>query len=813
MHGRAGWRSVARLAFRDLRAAPRRAAGLLALFLLAVTLLAGVSLAARAAASALRAESRAWLGGDFALTTGEPLDPASLARLHAIPGSRVTLVLLALSAASSAAAADPIPAVVQAVDPTSYPLYGRLQLDPPGALAPDALALSPELLAQLGIRVGDSIELAGVSFRAAAVIQAQSDRFSAATGLPHRVLLSHAAYERSGLARRGGQARYRFLVRLDPAADAAAARRTLESLAPEASVAGHRDAGRQSAQAVLLATSYFRAAALLALLFGAAGAALSLRRQIEMRLDAIAILRALGASRRRIAAVFALQAILLLLAALTCGIPLSLALAHGLLAAAAAHLALPAGTFGVPALDLRALGEAAAAAMLAMLPGVVLAWRAAALRPGPLGLHAAGLLPLADSELSLALAAAVLPAAALSGSWTAAAFAALLLLAGAAMSAGAAGVLVLLRRAAPALRRAPLALRHGLANLHRPAHRAPFLIAALGCGVALILTTALSAAAVTRLMVRNFPAGRADLAVVNFDAAQRDAVRGVIESLPDVLRPVEIVTQARVRLTAVNGAPPAHGDPASGDGWYISGCRDGLGAGAVVAQGVAAALGLAPGDTLAFAARDRTLVVQVAAIEAMPPLESFWYSLTLDCRGLRPESLFHQALVRVPPGAAEHVRATLQRRLPAFAVIGEPEVAAALLALGRQAFTLARAVALLAAGLGVAALCAFVFTSQTHRAREAALLAALGARPAQLRNLMAVELAAIGFLAGALGAAGAAVLTGVAVFSITGRLEFLLGWRILAAAPLLTALLTVAAGWWPLQSVLRVRPLAALRGE
>lgn len=813
MHRRAGWRSVARLAFRDLRAAPRRAAGLLGLFLLSVTLLAGVSLAARAAGFALRTESRAWLGGDLALTTGEPLDPASLARLHAIPDSQVTLVLLALTAASSAAAADPVPTVVQAVDPASYPLYGRLELDPPGSLAPDALAASPELLAQLGIRVGDNLELAGVPFRAAAVIRAQSDRFSGATGLPHRVLLSHAAYERSGLARRGGQTRYRFLLRLQPAAGAAAVRRTLESLAPEAGVASHGDASRQSAEAVVLATSYFRAAALLALLLGAAGAALGLRRQIEIRLDVIAILRVLGASRLQVAAVFALQAVLLLLAALACGIPLSLALARGLLAAAEVQLALPAGTLGVPVLDPRALGETAAAAALAVLPGLALAWRAAAIRPGPLGLRAAGLLPLPDSELALALAAALLPAAALTGSWPAAAFALLLLVTGAAMSAGAVGLLAQVHRAAPALRRRPLAVRHGLANLHRPAHRAPFLIAALGCGVALVLTTALSAAAVTRLLVRSFPAGRADLAVVNFDAAQRDAVRRAIESLPEVLRPVEIVTQARVRLTAVSGASPARRDPASGDGWYIAGCRDGLGSGAVVGESVARALGLAPGDTLTFAARDRTLAVQVAGVEAMPPLESFWYSLTLDCRGLRPESLFHQALVRVTPGAADRVRAALQRRLPAFAVIGEPEVTGAMLALGRQAFTLARAVALLAAGLGVAALFAFVFASQAHRTREAALLAALGARPAQLSDIAAVELAATGFLAGALGAAGSVVLTGIAVFYIAGRVEPLLDWQILAAAPLLTALLTVAAGWWPLQRVLRARPLAALRAE
>jgi predicted lysophospholipase L1 biosynthesis ABC-type transport system permease subunit len=356
-------------------------------------------------------------------------------------------------------------------------------------------------------------------------------------------------------------------------------------------------------------------------------------------------------------------------------------------------------------------------------------------------------------------------------------------------------------------------VRHGLGNLGRAAHRPVLLTAALAAGCALILTTALSAGAVTRLLVRDLPGGRADLAVVNFEDAQRQAVRAAIEAHPEVLRPVEFVSQARLRLAAVNGAPPVRRDDAAAEGWYVAGCRAAPGAEAIVAEPVAAALGLRIRDRLEFAARRRHLAVTLAAIRPMPPLESFWNSLTVDCRTLDPDSLFHQALIRVRPGAADRVRRDLQRRFPALAVVGAAEAEAAVTALSRQAFVLVRALAMLCAALGLPVLFAFAFASQSYRAREAALLAALGARPAQLRTAAAVELAAIGLLAGLLGWCGSGVLSGAFLYRILVRWEWLPGWPVALLAPPAAAALVLASGWLPLQRLFRARPLAALREE
>jgi putative ABC transport system permease protein len=102
---------------------------------------------------------------------------------------------------------------------------------------------------------------------------------------------------------------------------------------------------------------------------------------------------------------------------------------------------------------------------------------------------------------------------------------------------------------------------------------------------------------------------------------------------------------------------------------------------------------------------------------------------------------------------------------------------------------------------------------ETTRGREIAILKALGARPAQVRNALLAEFAWLGALAGASGGVmGSAFAT--LLLSVVFR-KAVLAWdpRVFAGAILLGTLTAVGAGWTSSARMVRQKPLVILRDE
>ena len=114
----------------------------------------------------------------------------------------------------------------------------------------------------------------------------------------------------------------------------------------------------------------------------------------------------------------------------------------------------------------------------------------------------------------------------------------------------------------------------------------------------------------------------------------------------------------------------------------------------------------------------------------------------------------------------------------------------------------------LAAGLVV--LFAAVTATREERAREFAVMRAVGARASLLRQVQRAELIGVGLLAGFLASAVASVV-GWAL----ARYAFGFAWNASLAVPLLGALagavLALAAGWWGLREVLSRPVVSTLR--
>ena len=107
---------------------------------------------------------------------------------------------------------------------------------------------------------------------------------------------------------------------------------------------------------------------------------------------------------------------------------------------------------------------------------------------------------------------------------------------------------------------------------------------------------------------------------------------------------------------------------------------------------------------------------------------------------------------------------------------------------------------------GVVVLFAAVTATREERAREYAIMRAVGAQARLLRQVQRAELAGVGLLAGFL-----ASCVAVAVGWALARFVFDFTWTAPLWVPLAGALLALAAGWWGLRGVLRRPVMATLR--
>ena len=813
------WRIAARLAWRDLRSSPARAAFLAATIALGVASVGGVRGADAAAREVLSRDVRMWLGGDICVNTGEAIDEGRAAALDGwrAEGIDWTPVTWLLSMASSSQSPDAGYLAIMAIDPGKYPFYGAPTLAPRlslrQALTPDSAVISEAAVRRFQAGVGDSIRIGGQWFRIAAIVRAEPERFGSVFGWGPRAILSEAGLERIAAARAANAPLHRILVRLPRGADLAAARNRLQELVPEGAVADYRDAAGPAIAKAELVLSFCAVVAFLALAMSAMGVAVTVRQALEQRMETLAVMRMLGARGWQMAAFFGFETAWLAAAGLAAGTPLGWWMRRSLLWLGGKY---------VPFLDAArggdwALAEIAIAAGAMIFP-MVLQPVAAIRKLRPLRVLRR------DIETRGAALAGwrqtFLPALAAGAAWLAVAVrmlhsvatAALLLGALAVASCAAAGLaaggLGCLRWWAG--RSGWRMMKMGVDRLEGGRRRSAIMIVSLAIGLMLIAGTYETAGAVARAATAALPYGDANLLVGNFQDEHREQVRRYLSAQPGT-EAVKMIAMAGLRLADIDGKPAT-------ERLYLVECDQSAGTGRLpmrvtVADDLAARLGLRAGSRLTFQARERTIPAVVAAIHRSLGEERFWYTFKLESAGLDLPNRYDEAVVTVRPDRLEAVRDAVGARFPTLAAITAEELRATIGGVFADGMMLIRLVAGYAIAGGLCVLLAMVAASRAGRLREMGILAVLGARPRTIAGIYTVEFAAIGLLAGAIGGLLACGFGVVLTSALFRRLEIALEWRGIAGAVVAAPLVTIAAGWLPAWRLLRRKPLEALRRE
>jgi len=838
------WRLAVRQMLRDFRA------GELRLLLVAVTLAVGaltaVSFFADRLESGLARDARQLLGGDAIVASDQPAPQefAAKARELGLETATTTGFPSMARAPDERGGATRLVAV-KAVS-HDYPLRGQLRVND-GPDTPDVdIAQAPQpgtvwvdrpLLDALVLQVGDELLLGDASLRIAHMIVYEPDRGTGFTTFAPRVLFNDADLPATALIQPASRVSHRLAV-ASPTEDDATVRRFVQwaqAHIEREHLRGMRveslESGRPEMEQTLdRAEKFLELVALLAALLSAVAVGIASRDFAERHLDDCAMLRVLGQSQRSIATQYLIEFALLGVLASVAGVALGYAVHYvfvwllgDLVGAVLPAASLWPALFGLGVGMTLLLGFGLPPVMqLARVPALrVIRRDVGSLAPASLAVLAAGTLGFAalllavSSDLKLGLiavggfAAAVLVFAALS--WVA---------------------VQVLRRAVPESR-APrwlvLATRQIAA---RPAF-AVLQVSALSVGLLALVLLVLLRTDLISSWRQATPPDAPDRFVINVQPYQADEFR---QSLHDAgVSQYDWYPMIRGRLVAINGRPVAAEDYEDdraqrlverefnlshaaqmpqhnliSAGRWVADEAGGLS----VEDGLAQTLGLKLGDMLRF---DMGGLVTEGRITSLRSVD--WSSMRVNFFVMFTTAqmdanvpVSYIAAFRAPkaqPGAPSF-DSRLSREFPNITNV---DVSASIAQIQRVLDQVIRAVEFLfgfTLATGLVVLFAAVSATRESRAREFAVMRAMGASGRLLRQVQRAELLGVGALAGLL-ASFAAMAVGWAL----ARYVFAFNWAPSPLVPLAGvaagALLALAAGWWSLREVVRRPVIETLR--
>ena len=829
---RLGWRTL----WRDWRA------GELRLLVLAVTLavaaLTAVGFFADRLKGGLQRDATQLLGGDAVVASDNATPAALIARAKALGlQSAGTLSFPTMGRAPDAQGGASRLVALKAVEP-GYPLRGSLKVAAqPGAAeqatrdipARGEVWVDAPLLDALGLAVGDTLLLGDAGLKIARTIVLEPDRGAGFMAFAPRVMIHMDDLQATALVQPASRLTYRFAVAGSPApvkqftewATAEVKRADLRGVRVESLESG-RPEMRQTLER---AEKFLSLVALLAALLSAVAVALAARGFAASHLDDCAMLRVLGLSQRTIAWSYALEFVLIGLFASALGVLIGFSVHYVFVAllAGLVETSLPAAGLqpvafglGMGLTLLLAFGLPPVLQLAQVPPLRVIRRDVGGLKPASalvLGLGVAGfsaLLVAASSDLRLGLiavggfAGAVLLFAALS--WVAV------------------RLLHRLVNEVTAPRWLVLATRQISA---RPAY-AVVQVSSLAVGLLALVLLVLLRTDLISSWRQATPPDAPNRFVINIMPDQGPAFRQFLQD-KGVGR-YDWYPMIRGRLVAVNGKPvspddftedrarrlverefnishtatrPAHNEVVQGR-WTPDE------AGAIsVESGVADTLGLKLGDVMQF---DMGGVQSEARITSLRKVD--WSSMRANFFVIYPvDTLADLPATYLAAFQAPLVKGfdnTLTREFPNATNV---DLSQSLTQVQRVLDQVIRAVEFLFAftlAAGLVVLFAAVTATREERAREFAIMRAMGARASLLRQVQRSELVGVGLLAGFL-----ASCVAVAVGWALARYVFDFAWTAALWVPLAGALagavLALAAGWWGLRDVLNRPVVETLR--
>ncbi len=824
---RLGWRSL----WRDLRSGELRL--LIVAVTLAVASLTAVGFFADRLKGGLQRDALQLLGGDAVLRSDNPTPAVFIEKARSLGLDVVQTMTFPTMGRASEAQGGATKLVSLKVVEAGYPLRGKLRLaDQPGGpeTVVQAVPLPGEawveagVLDAIGLKLGDTLLLGDAQLRLAKIIVNEPDRGAGFMSFSPRIMINRADVDATGLVQPASRLTYRMAIAGEKApvkSFVTWAEKELENREVRGAQLDSLQGGRpELGQTLARAEKFLNLVALLAALLSAVAVALAARGFAANHLDDCAMLRVLGVSQRTIALSYAFEFILIGLLASGLGVAAGFSVHYVFVAllAGLVNAALPAATvwpvlfgMGMGLTLLLAFGLPPVLQLAQVPPLRVIRRDVGGLKPasvGVLGLGVVGfatLLLAASSDLKLGLIAV--------GGFAGAVvvFASLSWLAVKALRASV--------NETTAPRWLVLATRQISA---RPAYTV-VQVSALAVGLLALVLLVLLRTDLISSWRQATPKDAPNRFVINVMPDQGDAFTQALRD--GGVQKFDWFPMIRGRLVAINGQevlPEQYDDdrakrlidrefnlsnsavkPEQNE--VVAGRWVEEEPGAVsVEEGIAETLGLKLGDSLKFDIGGVPVESKITSLRKVD-----WGSMRANFFVMYPVQLLpdvpttYMSAFKAPDTAG--FDNALVRSFPNITTV---DMTATIAQVQRVLDQVIRAVEFLFAftlAAGLVVLFAAVTATREERAREFAIMRAVGAKSSLLRQVQRAELLGVGLLAGFL-----ASLVATAVGWALAKYVFEFAWTVSLWVPLFGsisgALLAWAAGWWGLRDILR-RPV------
>ena len=864
------------MALREIRASWRR----LLFFFVSVAIGVGAIVALRSMIQTVRAsltrESRALIAGDVAIGTNRPWTPDLRAdlekRLSSAPIiARQDTIEAATMVRPPDGTGAPVARMVELRGvQDGFPFYGQVMLQDGRAFSHALLAdhgalVRPELLAQLGLSVGDPLLIGGIPFTIRGVIAQEPGRRVGAFTFGSRVMIDYDDLRATGLLSFGSRANYQILLKMNESGVAslvADLRRDFRSRFVNAR--SFRSTEDQIGDDLQRAENYLSLVGFVILVLGGIGVWSVTRVFVRQKIRSVAILKCVGATTRQVLAAYVLQVVFLGLA----GSALGVVLARAALAAVPASMGAALGASRYT-LTGSAVWQGVSVGLLVSLlfslvpllevrrvkPLLLLRGGTTAGLTGPAGYPpwwtAAGVRArLAAMDWTQAGAAVLVGVALVAvAGWQAAS-----LKVGGIVCGGFAGVALVLhivstvavRAVRPVARARWFPLRHAVLNLARPGNQTRVILLAVGIGSFFVIGVRSLQANLLQQFSLELSSGGADMFLIEILPTQVDAVRAFLDGRKAAgAEPPRMIPVMRARVTGVHGRNTTleSSDDVRRQGSlareYTITYRDHLEANEKVTGGAfwtgqPALPENAPvadvsieksihdrfridvGDTIRFDVLGRTIDARVSSVREVQWEDArsggFMFVFRPGPLARAPQTWIGILKAPEDPAARGRFQRDLVTRFPNVSAIDLREVLATVKTAVDNVTLAISIVGGIALVSGVLILAGAVAMTKFQRVYEAAILRTLGASTRMLGAMLALEYGGLGLLAGAVGAAGAIGLT----WAIS-RHVLDIPWRPAPGLALAGALMTTAlvgiVGVASSYDVLRKKPLGTLRAE
>jgi putative ABC transport system permease protein len=798
---------------------------------LGVAAIAIIGSLASAVQRGLDEQGQVLLGGDleFAFTQRQA-KPDELSYISSLGEVTTLTTMRAMAQSNGASTLVELKAVGK-----NYPLYGDLKI-----IGQQGVAVDPLLLARLHLKIGDNLKLGKTELTITGEIQSEPDRIADGIIFGPRLLLSQEALETTQLIQPGSLATWAYRVKLKNDSSLKSAKAIAEQAKEKFSQAGWRirttDKAAQGADDFIKRLGYFMTlVSVAALTIGGAGIANAVTAFVHRRQSSIATLKCLGLPNRDVLGICLTE----IMAVSVLGI--AIALAMGAAAPLIVQklfgtiLPLPISTH----IDLAPLAFAALLGFLvtlafaliplsriAQIQGAALFRSHSMVETGPMPwryiLTSLAILSLAAIIILLGYEDPKVTAGYLGG--LAASFVALALLASAIVWA-----------AARIPKPKNLLLRQALTSLYRPGATSHSVIMALGLGLTLFVTLALTDQTISTELKSGLPDKAPAFFFVDVQNTELDAFRNTLQKQAGVTT-ITNAPMLRGRISKVKGIASDQLKPNSDASWALRGDRgltyaDELPKGSTLVEGqwwpanyqgpnlvsmtqdIAIGLDLKIGDKITVNVLGRDVDAEVANLRTVN-----WRSLGINFvmvftpNTLKAAPHAHIVTVEMKGGDEGELLNTMASAYPSVTAVRVKDALTTIGDLLGKMLLAVRGANIITLLTGILVLAGALAAGLSSRSYEVVVLKTYGATRRQLLLAFIIEYGLLGLVAAIFGIVVGALGSWFLAYFIL-QMPWVFSFNLALATALIAMALTILAGLTVTVRALSVKPSFYLRNE